>query len=70
MKHKKLRLTLLSLFLGLLIIITPFASAENIDPNDDDSQYAYGENTGWLNFKPQVQGDPGVHVCRLSHYFT
>lgn len=34
--------------------------AENIDPYDDGSQYAYGENVGWLNFEPS-QG-PGVTV--------
>jgi hypothetical protein len=28
--------------------------AENIDPNNDDSQYAYGENVGWINFEPNV----------------
>jgi hypothetical protein len=27
-------------------------SAENIDPYEDDSQYACGENVGWLNFEP------------------
>ena len=30
----------------------------NIDPNDDDSQYAWGENIGWLNFGPNK--GPGV----------
>ena len=46
----------LSLFAGI-------AFAENIDPNNDDMQYAYGENVGWLNFEPdtgdgaQVAGD-------------
>ncbi len=35
-------------------------AAENIDPCDDGSQYAYGENVGWLNFEP-VYG-PGVTV--------
>ena len=34
--------------------------AENIDPDDDGSQYAYGENIGWLNFKPSL--GPGVTV--------
>ena len=34
--------------------------AENIDPYDDDSKYAYGENIGWLNFEPST-GD-GVQV--------
>ena len=33
---------------------------ENIDPNDDDSQYAWSENTGWLNFDTEV--NPGVLV--------
>ena len=41
---------------------------ENIDPNDDGSQYAYGENVGWLNFEPD-QG-PGVTVMssKLTGY--
>lgn len=34
--------------------------AENIDPCDDGSQYAYGENVGWVNFEPS-QG-PGVTI--------
>lgn len=34
--------------------------SENIDPDNDGSQYAYGENVGWLNFEPN-QG-PGVTV--------
>jgi hypothetical protein len=35
-------------------------SAENIDPNNLGLKYAYGENVGWINFKPS-QG-PGVTV--------
>jgi len=42
----------------LLIACTCYAG--NIDPYEDGSQYAYGENVGWLNFKPN-QGD-GVQV--------
>ncbi len=34
--------------------------AENIDPYENGSQYAWGENVGWLNFEPN-QG-LGVHV--------
>jgi len=30
------------------------AYAENIDPNEDGSQYAYGENVGWVNFEPNI----------------
>jgi hypothetical protein len=44
----------------LSVLFAGAASAENIDPYKDNSRYAYGENIGWLNFKPN-QG-PGVHV--------
>jgi hypothetical protein len=47
-------------FAAILAFNFAFAYAENIDPNNDDSQYAYGENVGWLNFEPS-QG-PGVTV--------
>lgn len=36
--------------------------AENIDPNGDGSQYAYGENIGWLNAEPLGDGGAGVRV--------
>lgn len=56
MKRGKLLLAVvLSIFLS-----ASAALAENIDPYDDDSQYAYGENVGWLNFEPN-QG-PAVRV--------
>lgn len=35
--------------------------AENIDPYENGSQYAYGENVGWLNFEPNT--DDGVQVA-------
>lgn len=38
------------------------AAAENIDPAGDDSQYAWGENVGWLNAEPSGDGGPGVEV--------
>ena len=43
----------------------PTASAggpENIDPKADGSQYAYGENVGWINAEPSGDGGPGVVV--------
>jgi hypothetical protein len=40
--------------------LCPFALAENIDPDNDGSQYAWGENVGWINFEPS-QGE-GVTV--------
>jgi hypothetical protein len=42
----------------LLIAVSVYAG--NIDPYQEDSKYAYGENVGWLNFDPS-QG-PGVIV--------
>ena len=38
------------------------ARAENIDADNDDSQYAYGENVGWLNFEPGGNGGSGAEV--------
>ena len=38
------------------------AMAENVDPASDGSQYAWGENTGWLNAEPQGDGAMGVQV--------
>ena len=36
--------------------------AENIDTDDDGSQYAWAENAGWLNLEPGGDGGPGVIV--------
>jgi len=47
-------------FLYVLLSCTIIIAAENIDPCDNGSQYAYGENVGWFNFEP-IQG-PGVTV--------
>ena len=54
--------------LAVLVFTTGPALAENIDPYDDGSQYAYGENVGWLNFEPSE--GPGVHVSadKLTGY--
>ena len=51
--------------LALLAAGVHLGFAENIDPYEDGSQYAYGENVGWLNFEPKVSADPcdyGVSV--------
>ncbi len=45
---------------GLLVLCCSNLYAENIDPNNDGSQYAFGENIGWVNFEPN-QG-PGIQV--------
>jgi hypothetical protein len=38
------------------------AFAENIDPANDGSKYAWAENLGWINLRPQGAGGPGVQV--------
>jgi len=38
----------------LLLGTVSVGFAENIDPNKDGSQYAYGENVGWVNFEPSL----------------
>jgi hypothetical protein len=52
----------------MILFFAGLLRAENIDPYGDESQYAYGENVGWLNFQPST-GD-GVHVSstELSGY--
>ena len=42
------------------------AHAENIDPDNDDSQYAYGENVGYLNFEPGGNGGSGAEVTNSA----
>jgi hypothetical protein len=54
-----------------LISSVDIGFAENIDPNDDGSQYAWGENVGWVNFEPNVAGpNVGARVSssELSGY--
>jgi hypothetical protein len=41
---------------------------ENIDPNYDGSQYAYGENIGWLNFEPNEGPGVTVSFAKLTGY--
>ena len=36
--------------------------AENIDPANDNSQFAWGENIGWVNAEPSGNGGPGITV--------
>jgi hypothetical protein len=45
-------------------------AAEDIDPVGNNSQYAWGENVGWINAEPSGQGGPGINVLqtRLTGY--
>jgi len=53
---------------GILILCPANLCAENIDPNEDDSQYAYGENVGWLNFEPSQGDGTQVSQTQLTGY--
>jgi hypothetical protein len=48
----------------ILIVAAGRAYAGNIDPGNQGDQYAWGENVGWINFKPG-QG-PGVTVTGIG----
>lgn len=54
---RRLAIGLLTVSVGCAVSL-----AENIDPQNDSSQYAYGENVGWLNAEPLGDGGYGVHV--------
>lgn len=57
----RIHATLMAMSLSALLVSGP-AFSENIDPDNDGSQFAYGENVGWLNAEPSGEGGPGVHV--------
>ena len=48
--------------LAALTIAAGVAHPENIDPDNDGSQHAYGENVGWLNAEPNGDGLDGIEV--------
>lgn len=50
------------LVLAILLFPVGVALAENIDPASDGSKYAWAENLGWINLRPQGAGGPGVQV--------
>ena len=52
--------------ISVAILLFCVACDENIDPDDDGSQYAWGENVGWLDLEPQGDGGPGVEVGDLA----
>jgi hypothetical protein len=47
---------------ALAVVAAMSAFAENIDPVNNQSQYAWGENAGWINAEPSGEGGPGVNV--------
>lgn len=64
MNDRFLRQIMFSLVFG--VISCSIVYGENIDPNNDASQYAWGENVGWLNAEPLGDGGPGVQVEEIK----
>ena len=58
-----------AIFVMAILSLGKVASAENIDPYDSNSQYAYGENVGWLNFEPNIT-DPNAGAMVTSAKLT
>ena len=48
--------------IALCLVSVPSAVAENIDPANNGSQYAWAENAGWLNAEPNGDGGNGIAV--------
>ncbi len=69
-KTKAVRVLLVAVLTLVLSVVPMTAMAENMDPDNNDSQYAYGENVGWLNAEPLGDEGSGVHVTdnRLTGY--
>lgn len=60
MKNTRFKQMLTAIFSVAVLLFCSAGYAENIDPDNDGSQYAWGENVGWINFQPSL-GD-GVTV--------
>jgi hypothetical protein len=69
MTNNVLRGAALAAMLGALVAVTGVL-AQNVDPFDEGRKFAWGENIGWLNARPEAPGDPGVQVAgdRLTGY--
>lgn len=62
MKTRRFRQMLAAIF-SVAILLCMMACDENIDPDNDDSQYAWSENVGWIDLEPEGDGGPGVEVA-------
>jgi hypothetical protein len=66
MRERVVRRTMLVLVSGVLLLFCSTGYGENIDPLNDDSQYAYGENVGWCNFEPIEGWQANIGWINLS----
>jgi hypothetical protein len=67
MKYKFPKRIATAIVLGVLMICS-IAYAGNIDPANDGSKYAWGENVGWINFEPSIGGGVFVTSAGLNGY--
>jgi hypothetical protein len=51
---KRLSLSMILMTIMSFGIFAGLIHAQNIDPYNDGSKYAYGENAGWFNFRPTL----------------
>jgi hypothetical protein len=54
------------LFILTLLVFPLITFAENIDPDNDGSQYAYGENVGFINAEPLGDSGSGMDIGDLD----
>jgi hypothetical protein len=57
------RIAGLTVLAALVLVGVTRASAENMDPDDAQRQFAWAENLGWINLEPRGDGGPGVEVA-------
>jgi len=68
MKNRFYKITFSVLFSVLLLFFCSNGYAGNIDPDNDDSKYAYGENVGWINFEPSLGSGVTVTDSAVEGY--
>src|SRR5437016_12524251 len=56
--------------IGAIAAVGGVVFAETINPNNDNSKFAYAENVGWINAEPSGNNGPGVQVSgtKLTGY--
>jgi hypothetical protein len=65
--HRALMAAVIAAMIGAAVSL---AAADTIDPQNDQHQYAWGENVGWINGEPNATGNPGITVsgAKLTGY--
>lgn len=66
MNNKRITGVICFLVIALILLCFSATHAENIDPDNDGHQYAYGENTGWFNFEPLLGSGVTVGADALT----